>query len=189
MIAVDAEDSKGRVQIQPLQAWTLEAPSCPSWGFTLVLLYLTAFWNYCNVASHMGIGRERSATENMHPWDTYVCGVPLGDTYSVAALQGCSLSPAEAPQPWTQLAGRHTGCQTGTLPGVLNRQGRRCRCCARWQEGGGVEQWVTDVPHAQGAPAGPCPYRDEQRTHRNTTLKREKNESEVRFTFTTYPDV
>lgn len=50
-----------------------------------------------------------------------------------------------------------------------------------------MEQWVTDVPHAQGAPAGPCPYKDEQSIDKTTTLKRDKNESEVRFT--TYPDI
>lgn len=37
MIAVDVEDSKGRVQIGPLQAGRAKAPSYPLQGFTLIL--------------------------------------------------------------------------------------------------------------------------------------------------------
>ena len=37
MIAVDVEDSKGRVQIGPLQARRAKASSYPLRGFTLIL--------------------------------------------------------------------------------------------------------------------------------------------------------
>lgn len=84
------------------------------------------------MSSHMGIGRGRSTlTKHTCSWNTCECGIPLEDTYSVAAVQGCDLSPAVGP-PTLAAA----GCQRGTLLGVLNGQGRRCRHCPRWWEVG-----------------------------------------------------
>lgn len=155
IVAVDAEDSKGRVQIQPLQARTPKAPSCPSWGFTLVLLYLTAFWNYRNVASHLGNGRERSATENMCPWDTCVCEVPLEDTYSVAALQGCSLSPAEGPPDLdTAVWQTHRVSEGDTAGGAEQARQEMQTLCqvagGRW--GGAVGNWCSSCTRCTSWP-------------------------------------
>lgn len=166
MIAIDVEDSKDRVQIWPLQARRAKAPSYPLCKLSFItlvilILYPTTFWNHCSMSSHMGIDRGRSTpTENMCRWGTCKCGVPLEDTYCVAAVWDCKLSPAVGP-PTLDTAGWQTRRVTGgTLLGVLNGQGRRCRHSARWWEVGWNSGCLMCLMHKVHQLAGlpsPCP--------------------------------